>query len=135
MWRYATGVPSMAGHGCRDLFRRLSPAIALAFALAAVTPVLARAAEKCSVDADGAGAYERVQARIREKLVKVGDINFPAIGDIEVAMSPGCVFVLKGRFVVRQRGQMKPRSFNAKLTRKSGAPMGWKILKLMIGNG
>ena len=62
-------------------------------------------------------------------------MTFPPIGEVDISFDSNCASKLEGGFHVKARGQMKRKRFNAELIRRSGAPMGWKIVKLQVGGG
>jgi len=109
---------------------RFFVAVALALGVAGA----AQAAGACSVEADGPSAYSRVKARLTDIHQKSPSVDFPAFNSIDATVDPKCVFTLKGRYNFKLKGTVHFKHFDAKLVQKSGAPMGWKILKLKTSN-
>jgi hypothetical protein len=117
-------------------WRRGGFAAALALGLAGAFSGLAAVAGECSIEAQGENAYARVQSMLKKNLSKARDFGFESYRKIDIELLPGCVFKLESKFhVTSHRGQTKFKHFNAELTPKKGAPMGFKKLKLSVSSG
>ncbi len=108
-------------------------AIAGAVALATLfgAPATAPAAD-CSIETHGEAAYERVTERIQEKLYKVEQFTFEPYRKVEISLEPGCIFKLHGAFSIKVQQRNVAKVYDARLTPKSGAPHGMKIVKMQI---
>ena len=112
-------------------------AAALALGLAGAFSGPVAVAGECSIEAHGETVYARVQAILKKNIAKAQEVGFVPYSEINIELLPGCVFKLDGSFHVKTNrvGRLKFKHFDAEFTRKEGAPMGFKKLKLRVSGG
>ena len=115
-------------------FRAWAVAGAVALATFFAAPATAPAAE-CSIEAHGEAAYTRVKEKIREKLYKIQEFFFEPYEATEISIGPDCVFSLHGRFGAKAKNNVVRRVYDAKLTPRSGAPRGMKVMEVRLSRG